>query len=93
MKPCLKRLFFLVFHIVTILKIADENPKAISVVNYFIYMYLSVVQHDYRDMKRTQFLPLCMIILGFVSGNLLSQNSTMFKIDPDRTIATVDPNI
>ncbi len=93
MKPCLKRLFFLVFHIVTIYRIADENLKAISAVNYFIHKYLSVVQHDYRDMKRTQFLPLCMIILGFVSGNLLSQNSPVIKIDPDRMIATVDPNI
>ena len=44
-------------------------------------------------MKRTQFLPICMIIFGFVSGNLFSQNPTVIKIDPDRTIATVDPNI
>jgi len=68
MKPCLERLFFLVFHIVTILKIADENPKAISMVNYFIHKYLSIVQHDYKDMKRTQFLLICMIILGLFPG-------------------------
>src|SRR5665647_948134 len=44
-------------------------------------------------MKNSQVLLSCMIICGFVSGNLMSQEPALIKIDFDRRIGTVDPNI
>ena len=44
-------------------------------------------------MKRLRILLSCMILSGLISGNLLSQEPTVIKIDFDRKIGAVDPNI
>ena len=44
-------------------------------------------------MKRLKNLIYCMILSGLVSGNLLSQEPAVIKIDFDRKIGAVDPNI
>jgi alpha-L-arabinofuranosidase len=44
-------------------------------------------------MKKLKTLLLCMIFSGFTSGNLMSQQQAVIKIDFDRKIGTIDPNI
>lgn len=44
-------------------------------------------------MKKLRILLCCMILSGFISGNLLSQQPAVIKIDIDRKIGAVDPNI
>jgi alpha-N-arabinofuranosidase len=44
-------------------------------------------------MKKLSILLSCMILSGFLSGNLMSQETAVIKIDFDRKIGTVDPNI
>ena len=44
-------------------------------------------------MKNLKFLLRCIILCGVISGNLLAQNPAVIKIDFDRTISPVDPNI
>jgi alpha-N-arabinofuranosidase len=44
-------------------------------------------------MKRLRNLIYCMILSGLISGNLLSQEPAVIKIDFDRKIGAVDPNI
>jgi alpha-N-arabinofuranosidase len=44
-------------------------------------------------MKNLRNLIYCMILSGLVSGNLLSQEPAVIKIDFDRKIGAVDPNI
>ncbi len=44
-------------------------------------------------MKKLRILLSCMILSGVFSGNLLSQQPAVIKIDFDRTIGAVDPNI
>jgi alpha-N-arabinofuranosidase len=44
-------------------------------------------------MKKLRNLIYCMILSGLVSGNLLSQEPAVIKIDFDRKIGAVDPNI
>jgi alpha-N-arabinofuranosidase len=44
-------------------------------------------------MKKLKILLYCMILSGLISGNLLSQEPAVIKIDFDRTIGAVDPNI
>jgi alpha-N-arabinofuranosidase len=44
-------------------------------------------------MKRLRILLSCIILSGLISGNLLSQEPAVIKIDFDRKIGAVDPNI
>ncbi len=44
-------------------------------------------------MKRLRNIIYCMILSGLVSGNLMSQEPAVIKIDFDRKIGEVDPNI
>jgi len=44
-------------------------------------------------MKKSGVLLICIIFCGFVSVDLMSQEPAVIKIDFDRTIGTVDPNI
>ena len=44
-------------------------------------------------MKNLRNLINCLILSGLVSGNLISQESAVIKIDFDRKIGTIDPNI
>jgi len=44
-------------------------------------------------MKRAKILFICLILSGMITGRLLSQETAVIKIDPDRKIGTVDPNI
>lgn len=44
-------------------------------------------------MKKLKILFSCMIFSGFISVNLLSQEKAVIKIDFDRKISVVDPNI
>ena len=44
-------------------------------------------------MKNLRNLINCLILSGCVSGNLISQESAVIKIDFDRKIGTIDPNI
>jgi alpha-N-arabinofuranosidase len=44
-------------------------------------------------MKNLRKIIYCMFLSGLVSGNLLSQESAVIKIDPDRKIGAIDPNI
>jgi len=44
-------------------------------------------------MKKLRILLSCVIFSGLVSGNLPAQNPAVIKIDLDRTISPVDPNI
>jgi len=44
-------------------------------------------------MKTLRFVFLFVIFSGFISGNLFSQETAVIKIDPDRTIGKIDPNI
>ncbi len=44
-------------------------------------------------MKKLKILLYCMILTGLISGNLLSQEPSVIKIDPDRKIGAIDPNI
>jgi len=44
-------------------------------------------------MKKLRTLISCVIFSGILSGNLLAQNPAVIKIDFDRTISPVDPNI
>jgi len=44
-------------------------------------------------MKKLKILLSCMILSGFFAGNLLSQETAVIKIDPDRRIGAIDPNI
>ncbi|OFY66980.1 MAG: alpha-L-arabinofuranosidase [Bacteroidetes bacterium RBG_13_42_15] len=44
-------------------------------------------------MKSLRKIIYCMFLSGLVSGNLLSQESAVIKIDPDRKIGAIDPNI
>jgi alpha-N-arabinofuranosidase len=44
-------------------------------------------------MKKSNFLFSCVIFSGILSGNLMSQETAVIKIDSDRKIGTVDPNI
>jgi len=44
-------------------------------------------------MKKLRFLLSCVILSGLVSGNCWSQNPAVIKIDFDRKISAVDPNI
>jgi alpha-N-arabinofuranosidase len=44
-------------------------------------------------MKKLKFLLFCMILSGLISGNLLSQEPAVIKIDLDRKIGAIDPNI
>lgn len=41
---------------------------------------------------RSALLP-CILVFGMVAGNLRSEQSAVIKIDPDRKIGSVDPNI
>lgn len=45
------------------------------------------------SMKKLRILLYCMILSGLFSGNLLSQEPAVIKIDFDRKIGTIDPNI
>lgn len=44
-------------------------------------------------MKNLKILVLCVTISGFFAGNILSQQSALIKIDFDRKIGNIDPNI
>jgi alpha-N-arabinofuranosidase len=44
-------------------------------------------------MKKLSVLISFMILSGLISGNLMSQEPAVIKIDPDRKISAVDPNI
>ena len=44
-------------------------------------------------MKKLRILLSCVILSGFISGNLISQEPAVIKIDFDRKISAVDPNI
>jgi alpha-L-arabinofuranosidase len=44
-------------------------------------------------MKRLRNIIYCMILSGLISGNLMSQEPSVIKIDFDRKIGEVDPNI
>jgi len=44
-------------------------------------------------MKKLRVLLSSVILSGLISGNLLAQNPAVIKIDFDRTISAVDPNI
>ena len=44
-------------------------------------------------MKKRNLLPTCILLSGLVAGNLMAQQSAVIKIDLDRKIGTVDPNI
>ena len=44
-------------------------------------------------MKKLTVLFGCMVLSGLLSGNLMSQVNTIIKIDFDRQVGTVDPNI
>jgi alpha-L-arabinofuranosidase len=44
-------------------------------------------------MKTFNILIRSMILSGMITGNLLSQQSAVIKIDPDRKIGAIDPNI
>ena len=44
-------------------------------------------------MKTLRNLLYCVILSGLVSGNLLSQAPAVIKIDFDRKIGAIDPNI
>jgi alpha-N-arabinofuranosidase len=44
-------------------------------------------------MKKMKILLFCIILSGLISGNLLSQEPAVIKIDLDRKIGAIDPNI
>ncbi|MGB8490992.1 MAG: alpha-L-arabinofuranosidase C-terminal domain-containing protein [Bacteroidales bacterium] len=44
-------------------------------------------------MKKLKILLICMIISGYFSGNLMSQGPAVIKINFDRKIGAVDPNL
>ena len=44
-------------------------------------------------MKKLTVLIICMVLSGFLSGKLMSQGNAVIKIDFDRQVGTVDPNI
>ena len=44
-------------------------------------------------MNKPKTLLSCLILSGLMTGELLSQQAAVIKIDPDRTIGKVDPNI
>lgn len=44
-------------------------------------------------MKRVRILLCCVILSGLITGNLFSQEPAVIKIDFDRKIGAVDPNI
>ncbi len=44
-------------------------------------------------MKRLKILLYCAILSGLISGNLWAQKPAVIKIDPDRKIDAIDPNI
>jgi hypothetical protein len=44
-------------------------------------------------MKKLKILLNCMILSGLISGSLLSQEPAVIKIDFDRKIGAIDPNI
>ena len=44
-------------------------------------------------MKKPRIILCCIVLSGFISGNLLSQKPAVIKIDFDRKIGAVDPNI
>ncbi|MFO7620381.1 MAG: hypothetical protein R6W81_03835 [Bacteroidales bacterium] len=44
-------------------------------------------------MKNPGFLLIGVILSGLISGNVMAQDPALIKIDPDRKIGAVDPNI
>ena len=44
-------------------------------------------------MKKQNLLLTGIILSGLISGNLMAQQTAVIKVDPDRTIGKVDPNI
>ncbi len=44
-------------------------------------------------MKKLYLLPYCLILVFLISGNLLAQEPAVIKIDTDRKIDVIDPNI
>src|SRR5512147_2630843 len=44
-------------------------------------------------MKTLRFLLNCALLSGLISGSLLSQETAVIKIDLDRKIGTIDPNL
>jgi alpha-N-arabinofuranosidase len=44
-------------------------------------------------MKKLRFLFGCMVLTGLITGSLCAQEPAVIKIDPDRKIGAIDPNI
>jgi alpha-N-arabinofuranosidase len=44
-------------------------------------------------MKKLRFLLSCMVLTGLIAGGLYAQQPAVIKIDPDRKIGAIDPNI